>query len=69
MGALRQKVSQETLNEADRFIEDLKSGKILKRTLPNSAPDFSESDSFESVLGLIESEPFKNAIKKSYDRE
>ncbi|EMO20698.1 hypothetical protein LEP1GSC168_0014 [Leptospira santarosai str. HAI134] len=61
-------ISEETKQASARFIEEIKSGKLRKRTIPNSAPEFSNEDALERFNLIVQDRAFEDAIFETYGK-
>jgi len=56
--------SGETIKASKEFIEDIKSGVIVKDTLPNAAEEFDPESAAKSIHNFTSSAAFLDAVKE-----
>jgi len=59
--------SERALKASDRFINNIKSGNIKKRILPNTGTSFDDEKSFKSFQKSCQDQSIKELAKKIYE--
>jgi len=66
--ALKDKVSPELLDSANRFIDMIKDGTIRKQIIPNSSEEFDAEAVLENAKALSKSGFMDRLIKETYGK-
>ena len=59
-------IDEKTKSMAEKFVEDIKTGKLVKRTLPNMFKEFPLYESYQSFKDSVESQEEKDIVDSYY---
>lgn len=68
MSKLSEQVDEQTKRESEAFIEQIRSGKLLKRTSPNSSPEYPIEKAMNSVISTMSDPAIKKIIEDTYPK-